>query len=95
MIYCNFIQGNNTLNRIWSSLLQRSSNKDSYKIYIAFSEFYCIFYVFYKFNQILWNLKQFRKEIIGAQQLAGFGPRPRLDGAAQQPIRPSRPGLSA
>jgi hypothetical protein len=36
MIYCNFLQGINTQNKIWSSLWQRSSSKYYKEIYFVF-----------------------------------------------------------
>jgi hypothetical protein len=44
--YRDFIQGNTSQKWIWSSLLPRSTLKDSIEIYFVFFDLYYIFYVF-------------------------------------------------
>jgi hypothetical protein len=57
---------------IWSSLLPRSSKKDSIEIYLVFFKFYSIFYVFLKFIHISKKLNQKNKIKNGEQCLGRF-----------------------
>jgi hypothetical protein len=61
MIYCNFLQGINTQNRIWSSLWQRTSSMYSEEIYFVFFLALFHFRCILKICNNLWNYKRKRK----------------------------------
>jgi hypothetical protein len=75
---------------IWSSLLWRSTQKDSNEIYFVFSKFYFVFYGFLKFILIFGIINKNKKNWKTWAHSAGphCGPRSRPAGPAQSGIRP-------
>jgi hypothetical protein len=91
-----FIQGNTVQKWIWSSLLSRSTLKDSIEIYFIFCWILLYFLHILEIYTNIWNFKRQQKtKNRGAQWWVGFGQSPGTVGLAQSGKQHAAPALRA